>query len=156
MNYKTILFGILFFLTVLTVASAQAKTWKSKGKSFPCIHDNSPPGCTKTKASPNVSLSNAHLDAAVTMTITDSLSNAVIATLVMQDYFDTSSSTGAFSFVEGDGTNCGISENCGIFIGTFKNSATDEVTSFTGTLIEIFADGNFETLTFKTGTVIAP
>ena len=89
------------------------------------------------------------------MTLTDSLSNAVIATLVMQDYFDTGPSTGAFSFVEGDGTNCGISENCGIFIGTFKSTA-DEVTSFTGTLVEIFADGNFETLIFKTGKVIAP
>jgi len=91
------------------------------------------------------------LDAAVTMTITDPQSNDVIATLVMQDYFDTGPSTGAFSFVQDDGLN----SNFGIFIGTFKSTA-DAVTSFTGTLVEIFADGSFVTLTLKSGKVIAP
>jgi len=149
MSYKAILFGILLLLTMHQVASAQPATFASSGSGTQ-FGGSLSSAFAKFKDKPFTSLSDTMLDAAVTLTIaTDPQFNDVIATLQMMDYFDTGPSTGAFSFVQNDGSNFGV------FNGTFKTQG-GLLTSFTGTLVEIFADGGFVIMTLKSGKQVVP
>ncbi|HKA34624.1 MAG TPA: hypothetical protein VKH64_15515 [Candidatus Binatia bacterium] len=150
MAYKTILFGILLLFSVPAAASAQTQTPPPFGTSFSGTQFGGPfgSGFGKVKGTVFTSFSNASMDVTTTMVIArDAQFKDVVATLQIQDYFDTSTSTGAFSFVQDDPGAFGV------FIGTFKSNA-DVVTSFTGTLTEIFSDGSFEIINLKSGKQI--
>jgi hypothetical protein len=139
MSYKAIILGLLLILCVPAVSSAQSD-YSGQGSYQAFINS------TVKKLKQIVYLRmNGALDLATSLTIAnDPQFNDVVATLQMKDYFDTSASAGAFSFVQDDGPN----SNFGVFIGTFKSKA-DVITSFTGTLTEIFADGSFDIVTIK-------
>ncbi|HEY6197458.1 MAG TPA: hypothetical protein VI231_02515 [Candidatus Binatia bacterium] len=138
MTYKAILLGIFLILSAPAVSLAQSD-FSSKGSYEAFINS----AINQLKQVVYARISNTSLDVTTTLTLAnDAEFNDVIATLQMKDYFDTGPSTGAFSFVQDEGGNFGV------FVGSFKEKA-DVVTSFTGTLTEIFADGSFAIITFK-------
>src|SRR5689334_6134951 len=110
MSYKAILFGMLLILSVPAVSSAQSD-FSGKGSYQAFINS----AVNTLKQIVYVRMSGS-LDFAATLTLAnDAQFNDVIATLQMKDYFDTGTSTGAFSFVQDD-----VAGNFGVFIGTFK------------------------------------
>ena len=148
MNYKIILFGMMLLLTLPTAASARHKKFSTKASGTQC-NNGSPSTCSKTKSSPTTDIDDDDPDLETTMQIIFDPLGSNNATLQKTDSFATGPSTGAFTFLQDDGPD----SNFGVFTGTYKTTA-GSITSFTGTLVMIFADGTFEVLKIKSAKEI--
>ena len=149
MSYKAILLGILLLFAVPAVSSAVplelSYQASASGTDF-C-------GGLATKFKGPLIIEFLFGDVAFevnnAMAIRDAQSN-VIASLLQEEIFATSLTTGAFMYTKDDGSG-----NISTFAGSFKNDAnTGILTSFTGTFNARFSNGCFETLTIKSGKQI--
>ncbi|HKA34623.1 MAG TPA: hypothetical protein VKH64_15510 [Candidatus Binatia bacterium] len=138
MSYKAILLGILIFLAIPSAAAAQV-IFQATFSGTEFCHS----AVTKIKGTVFITFS------AGGMLITkDPQLKDVISVMLINESFETSTTAGAFSFSDIDAGNFGI------FTGTFKDNG-DQVTGFTGNFGAIFSDGCFQTVTIKSGKIIA-